>query len=84
MNKSSHVMKKLCSKFLAQKLLTMSYHFQEAYVKALGKGFSGAPFKTFTIRFRGVTEGDFSAFEDSSTKVSHEISCACSFTECYL
>ncbi|XP_041027951.1 uncharacterized protein LOC121267913 [Juglans microcarpa x Juglans regia] len=24
----------------------------EAYVKALGKGFSAAPFKTFTIRFR--------------------------------
>ncbi|XP_012839729.1 PREDICTED: L-aminoadipate-semialdehyde dehydrogenase-phosphopantetheinyl transferase [Erythranthe guttata] len=25
---------------------------KEAYVKALGKGFSGAPFKTFTIRFK--------------------------------
>lgn len=31
-------------------------------MKALGKGFSGAPFKTFTIRFK----------EDTSTQVSHE------------
>ncbi|XP_042019460.1 uncharacterized protein LOC121767285 isoform X2 [Salvia splendens] len=41
---------------------------QEAYVKALGKGFSGAPFKTFTIRFQGVMEGDSKAFDESSTK----------------
>ncbi|KAL8515513.1 hypothetical protein ACS0TY_014268 [Phlomoides rotata] len=34
---------------------------KEAYVKALGKGFCGAPFKTFTIRFK----------EGTSTKVSH-------------
>ncbi|CAI9301090.1 unnamed protein product [Lactuca saligna] len=27
---------------------------KEAYVKALGRGFSGAPFSTFTIRFRPV------------------------------
>uniref|UniRef100_A0A9R1WVE1 holo-[acyl-carrier-protein] synthase n=1 Tax=Lactuca sativa TaxID=4236 RepID=A0A9R1WVE1_LACSA len=27
---------------------------KEAYVKALGRGFSGAPFSTFTIRFRSV------------------------------
>jgi hypothetical protein len=26
-------------------------------VKALGRGFSGAPFKTFTIRFRTAMEG---------------------------
>ncbi|KAL8495128.1 hypothetical protein ACS0TY_019337 [Phlomoides rotata] len=32
----------------------------EAYVKALGKGFSGAPFNTFTIRFK----------EDTRTKAS--------------
>ncbi|XP_047967612.1 4'-phosphopantetheinyl transferase HetI-like [Salvia hispanica] len=41
---------------------------KEAYVKALGKGFSGAPFKTFTIRFQGVMEGDSEAFDESSTK----------------
>ncbi|KAF9613351.1 hypothetical protein IFM89_007429 [Coptis chinensis] len=28
---------------------------KEAYVKALGKGFSAAPFNTFTIRFRGTS-----------------------------
>ncbi|XAR64702.1 Holo-[acyl-carrier-protein] synthase [Bertholletia excelsa] len=28
---------------------------KEAYVKALGRGFSGAPFKTFTILFRAPT-----------------------------
>ncbi|KAL8495129.1 hypothetical protein ACS0TY_019338 [Phlomoides rotata] len=33
---------------------------KEAYVKALGKGFSGAPFNTFTIRFK----------EDTRTKAS--------------
>uniref|UniRef100_A0A0R5QMQ8 holo-[acyl-carrier-protein] synthase n=2 Tax=Salvia miltiorrhiza TaxID=226208 RepID=A0A0R5QMQ8_SALMI len=41
---------------------------KEAYVKALGKGFSGAPFKTFTIRFRAVMEGGFKALDESSTK----------------
>ncbi|KAI3471804.1 hypothetical protein Pfo_028457 [Paulownia fortunei] len=35
---------------------------KEAYVKALGKGFSGAPFQTFTIRFKGL--------EDLSPKAS--------------
>ncbi|KAB1222588.1 4'-phosphopantetheinyl transferase [Morella rubra] len=29
---------------------------KEAYVKALGRGFSAAPFKTFTIRFRAAME----------------------------
>ncbi|OVA13129.1 4'-phosphopantetheinyl transferase superfamily [Macleaya cordata] len=29
---------------------------KEAYVKALGRGFSAAPFKTFTIRFRSKTK----------------------------
>lgn len=41
---------------------------KEAYVKALGKGFSGAPFKTFTIRFKGVFDGSLLAFEDLSSK----------------
>ncbi|CAN0926601.1 hypothetical protein LINGRAHAP2_LOCUS35428 [Linum grandiflorum] len=31
----------------------------EAYVKALGKGFSAAPFKTFTIRVNTATRGRF-------------------------
>ncbi|KAE8673031.1 hypothetical protein F3Y22_tig00111817pilonHSYRG00004 [Hibiscus syriacus] len=32
---------------------------KEAYVKALGKGFSAVPFKTFTIRFRETTLRNF-------------------------
>ncbi|KAL5740030.1 hypothetical protein ACOSQ2_029210 [Xanthoceras sorbifolium] len=32
---------------------------KEAYVKALGRGFSAAPFKTFTIRSRVATKGGF-------------------------
>ncbi|XP_052173095.1 4'-phosphopantetheinyl transferase pptA isoform X2 [Diospyros lotus] len=32
---------------------------KEAYVKALGTGFSGAPFKTFTIRYSTATGGSF-------------------------
>ncbi|KAL2531568.1 4'-phosphopantetheinyl transferase superfamily [Abeliophyllum distichum] len=35
---------------------------KEAYVKALGKGFSGAPFKTFTIRYNGG--GGFNPLEN--------------------
>ncbi|KAL6559176.1 hypothetical protein OROHE_006545 [Orobanche hederae] len=46
---------------------------KEAYVKALGKGFSGAPFKTFTIRFEGVAEGGFNTLEDLSPKASEII-----------
>ncbi|XP_038720650.1 4'-phosphopantetheinyl transferase ffp-like isoform X2 [Tripterygium wilfordii] len=30
---------------------------KESYVKALGRGFSAAPFKTFTIQFRAGTKG---------------------------
>ncbi|XP_058204889.1 uncharacterized protein LOC131318884 isoform X1 [Rhododendron vialii] len=30
---------------------------KEAYVKALGRGFSGAPFKTFTMRYQDATRG---------------------------
>ncbi|KAL2554250.1 4'-phosphopantetheinyl transferase superfamily [Forsythia ovata] len=37
---------------------------KEAYVKALGRGFSGAPFKTFTIRYKGVAGGSFNPLED--------------------
>ncbi|CAK7341855.1 unnamed protein product [Dovyalis caffra] len=32
---------------------------KEAYVKALGRGFSAAPFKTFTIRIKNATERGF-------------------------
>ncbi|XP_030969192.1 uncharacterized protein LOC115989574 isoform X1 [Quercus lobata] len=38
---------------------------KEAYVKALGRGFSAAPFKTFTIRFRTATGGHLSEYRDS-------------------
>ncbi|KAM3695948.1 hypothetical protein ACJW31_06G001400 [Castanea mollissima] len=38
---------------------------KEAYVKALGRGFSAAPFKTFTIRFRTATQGHLSERRDS-------------------
>ncbi|CAK9143533.1 unnamed protein product [Ilex paraguariensis] len=31
---------------------------KEAYVKALGRGFSGAPFKTFAIQFRATKTGN--------------------------
>ncbi|GMY25254.1 4'-phosphopantetheinyl transferase [Fagus crenata] len=37
----------------------------KAYVKALGRGFSATPFKTFTIRFRTATEGHLSGHRDS-------------------
>ncbi|KAL0374858.1 UNVERIFIED_CONTAM: 4'-phosphopantetheinyl transferase gsp [Sesamum radiatum] len=43
---------------------------KEAYVKALGKGFSGAPFKTFTIRSKRVPEEGFSKLEGLSHKAS--------------
>lgn len=43
---------------------------KEAYVKALGKGFSGAPFKTFIIQFKAVTEQGFNTFADLSSKAS--------------
>ncbi|XP_027072872.1 uncharacterized protein LOC113775014 isoform X1 [Coffea eugenioides] len=45
---------------------------KEAYVKALGRGFSDAPFKTFTIRIRSATKGSFagnSNFEASEIVV---------------
>ncbi|XP_062160231.1 uncharacterized protein LOC133867469 [Alnus glutinosa] len=42
--------------FQRQELIKL-WTLKEAYVKALGRGFSGAPFKTFTIRFRTAMEG---------------------------
>lgn len=47
------------------------FHFQEAYVKALGRGFSAAPFKNFTIRFRAATEGHLHLSGNSNSKVCH-------------
>ncbi|KAL3642692.1 hypothetical protein CASFOL_013507 [Castilleja foliolosa] len=46
---------------------------KEAYVKALGKGFSGAPFNTFTIRFESVAKGGFNTLADLSPKDSEII-----------
>ncbi|KAK1563389.1 hypothetical protein Q3G72_026943 [Acer saccharum] len=43
---------------------------EEAYVKALGRGFSAAPFKTFTIRSRVVTEGGFHLSETQGSEAS--------------
>ena len=34
-------------------------------MKALGRGFSATPFKTFTIRFRTATKGHLSERRDS-------------------
>ncbi|PIA62730.1 hypothetical protein AQUCO_00200630v1 [Aquilegia coerulea] len=41
---------------------------KEAYVKALGRGFSAAPFKTFTIRFRSNSRSSFIMRGDSNSK----------------
>ncbi|KAF3607852.1 hypothetical protein DY000_02050914, partial [Brassica cretica] len=38
---------------------------KEAYVKALGKGFSAAPFNTFTIQFVPGTEGGYNLCKTS-------------------
>ncbi|XP_028096611.1 uncharacterized protein LOC114296508 [Camellia sinensis] len=44
---------------------------QEAYVKALGRGFSGAPFRTFTIRCRAAaTGGSFHLSQNSNSEAS--------------
>lgn len=37
-------------------------------MKALGRGFSSAPFKTFTVHFRDATERNLANF---SSEVSH-------------
>lgn len=37
-------------------------------MKALGRGFSSAPFKTFTVRFRDATDRNLTNF---SSEVSH-------------
>ncbi|CAN0926596.1 4'-phosphopantetheinyl transferase Sfp [Linum grandiflorum] len=44
---------------LQQQEFIKLWTLKEAYVKALGKGFSAAPFKTFTIRVNTATRGRF-------------------------
>ncbi|XP_074370655.1 uncharacterized protein LOC141711859 isoform X3 [Apium graveolens] len=45
-------------------------HNPEAYVKALGRGFSGSPFKTFTIRSVAASKESICLSESSSFKNS--------------
>lgn len=54
-----------CQEFI--KLWTL----KEAYVKALGRGFSGAPFKTFTIRHQGLDSEASKIIVDSIEKGSN-------------
>ncbi|XVE75949.1 hypothetical protein DITRI_Ditri12bG0133400 [Diplodiscus trichospermus] len=56
-----------CQEFI--KLWTL----KEAYVKALGKGFSAVPFKTFTIRFRAKPMRNFHPRGNSVSKASEVI-----------
>ncbi|XWS59476.1 hypothetical protein CRYUN_Cryun08bG0125400 [Craigia yunnanensis] len=46
---------------------------KEAYVKALGKGFSAVPFKTFTIRFRATATRNFHPPGNSVSEASEVI-----------
>lgn len=46
---------------------------KEAYVKALGMGFSGVPFKTFTIRSMNATKGSFRPSMNSKSEGSEII-----------
>lgn len=48
--------------------------FQEAYVKALGRGFSAAPFKTFTIRSRAASKGGSHVSETLDSEVWYQTS----------
>lgn len=48
-------------------------------MKALGKGFSGAPFKTFTVRFKAPTRGNHLSL-DTNTEVCYCIYCGNLFT----
>lgn len=42
-------------------------------MKALGRGFSAAPFKTFTIHTRNATKGGSHLAEDLDSEVCHKI-----------
>ncbi|KAG7558539.1 4'-phosphopantetheinyl transferase domain superfamily [Arabidopsis thaliana x Arabidopsis arenosa] len=45
---------------------------KEAYVKALGKGFSAAPFNTFTIQSKAGTTGGYNLFKEKTKKCNGE------------
>lgn len=55
--------------FFFRPFLIYEIYLQEAYVKALGRGFSGSPFKTFTIRSVAVSKESICLFESSSFEV---------------
>lgn len=46
---------------------------KESYVKALGRGFYAAPFKSFTIRYRAATEGGLHLSGNCSSEASEII-----------
>ncbi|CAN4117310.1 unnamed protein product [Withania somnifera] len=58
--------------YIQQQEFLKLWTLKEAYVKALGKGFSGAPFKTFTIR-RGSSIGEHFHQSQSSSAEESEI-----------
>ncbi|KAL6335335.1 hypothetical protein AAG906_029578 [Vitis piasezkii] len=60
-------------KFSGRNFKIMDTQGEEAYVKALGRGFSAAPFKNFTIRFRAATEGHLHLSGNSNSKASEII-----------
>ncbi|XP_019164931.1 PREDICTED: uncharacterized protein LOC109161070 isoform X1 [Ipomoea nil] len=70
---SEHEYKVLCSigdsQVQHQEFIKL-WTLKEAYVKALGIGFSGAPFNTFTIRFRNSVGGSSHPSLNSDSKAS--------------
>lgn len=56
----------LCSAAVTHKDIS---YLQEAYVKALGKGFSASPFKTFTVRLGDHVKGNIHAPPHMISKV---------------
>ncbi|TMW87904.1 hypothetical protein EJD97_019291 [Solanum chilense] len=56
--------------YIQQQEFIKLWTLKEAYVKALGKGFSGAPFKTFTIRLGSSIGEHFHPSQNSSAEAS--------------
>ncbi|CAA7054131.1 unnamed protein product [Microthlaspi erraticum] len=52
---------------LRRKEFIKLWTLKEAYVKALGKGFSAAPFNTFTIQSKSGTKGGYNLYKTSET-----------------